>query len=164
MTNSPKNLWLGYAFIVAGLFLIGMTAVSVWNWNRARSWTSTVADVVSIDLNTRTGSGPRSRSTSSTLSAIYEYKWEDHVIRANGISPFDSIECSGDYKRKVAERLRTAKAKRETVTCYVNADSPREAYLNREFRWMPVLMVASVGMLFFGVGCVLVRQQWRRAR
>jgi len=164
MTKSPKNLWIGYAFIVGGLIPIGMAAGAVWNWNRARSWVPTEAGVVAIDLNTNTGTGPRGRSTSTTLSAEYEYKWDDDVVSADGISPFDSIECFVGYKRKIAARLRTAKARGETVTCYVNANSPREAYLNREFRWMPVLIVSAGGMLFSGVGFLLARQQWRQAR
>lgn len=163
MTRSPRNRWFGYAFIVAGFIPIGMAGTTVWNWTRASSWVPTEASVVAIDLMTRSGTGPRGRSTSTTLSAKYEYQWDGGVVSADGISPFNSIECFVSYKRKIAERLRTARAKGETVTCYVNANSPGEAFLNREFRWMPVLIVLAIGMLFTGVGFRLVRQQSNRA-
>lgn len=160
MTKARKISWIGSIFIVIGLVQIGMVAVSTWNWYRARSWIPTRATVIAVDVNT-TSSGPKSRSRSTSLSAEYQYELNDTLIHADGISPFSSIEPFASYKRKIASELRTAKARGETVICFVNGDSSDEAYLKREIRLGAVIIVPLSGLLFLGAGVWIARHQAR---
>ena len=112
-----KNFWFGIAFIIAGLIPAGLAAVSVWDWQRSRSWVEVQAEILSVDLKSRTSSG---RSGSSTLVLVAEYQYKppfaDETIQSDGISPFNRIEFFDSYTYDVAARLRTALRDGETLT------------------------------------------------
>lgn len=159
MAQRPKNAAFGWLFVVAGLVPIGMAALAVWNWNRARSWSTTDASVISAEVVTTAGTGARGRSTSTTLNVVYQYDWEGETVTGSQVSPFDAIECFASHKKKLAARLREAKSSRSTVLCYVNAGDPPKAYIDLEFRWLSTLIMIAIGVLFSGVGTLLVRRQ-----
>lgn len=156
-----KHFWFGIVFILAGLIPAGMVAVSVRDWQCSRSWVETQAEVLSVDLKSKTTTGPHGRSGSS-LKLVVEYQYKppfaEEAFQSYGISPFNRFTFFDSDTRDEAARLREALRDGETVTCYVNPDDPSEAYLNRDFRWGAFLLPSAVALLFCGVGALIA---WR---
>ena len=166
MPTSRNTIWIGYALIAASLVPAAMVGHSLWNWYRARSWVATKASLISVDVVTRTGTGAQGKQTSSTtLSAEYEYDWKECRFHSAAVSPFNHIEVFSGYKRKQAEILRTSAKDGNSVMCFVNPNNPKEAFLRREFRWLSFAVFCVIAVLFFGSGALIVRQQrreWKR--
>lgn len=105
-------------------------------------------------------SGGNHKSTSSLdLLAEYEYEWNGQAYRNNDVSPFQPIEILNQHKRQLAVQLRNAKRLKETVSCFVNPQNPKQAYLELAWRWPSVILFSTIGIVFTGAGVLILRNE-----
>lgn len=149
---------VGYIlFAAAGvLSVLPIRACLSWYW--ARSWIVSSATILSTDLEVTVAARSRGRSMSTrSVVAEYSYVWNGDEFRGTTVSPFNSIEGSADYKKRMAMSLADAFQSRRQVLCYVNPAHPDQAVLFREFRWSVVLVYMSLSIVFWKFGSLMVR-------
>lgn len=151
-TSQRQNLWIGLTLIVAGLVPAGFVAHATWHWYRARTWISTPAKLLLVDVE------QYSQKHSSKLIVEYEYTWEGIMFHNDSFSPFRGIEVFNSYTKSQRSMLAAAVAQKKAVTCYVNPDNPSDAFLNRDFRWGSFLLFSAGALIFSVCGVLLVRQ------
>lgn len=149
---------MGVPLIVGALVLAGITGRAVWAWIDARSWESTTAKIRIAELKP-VWSGMRSNKHGTKLAVAYEYQWDGVTYRNGGVSPFNDIEPSSTWKEAFRKRLQIAAAQRSDATCYVDADNPSFAFLDRNFRIGAFLLNALISMVLGWFGVFLIRRK-----
>lgn len=137
-------------FAAAGAYAAWMLASTVISHQAARAWVETPAEVVSADLRGAQGAANR-------VLAEYRYAFEGREFTSDQVALTDSLESKAAAKR-MHERLAAAKADGESVTAYVDPESPDRAVLYRDFPWRTVLFLVPMVVCFgaFGGGMLVV--------
>jgi hypothetical protein len=156
--SQANRLWMGVPLIVGAIVLAATTVRAVWAWNVARSWVSTPATILNAELKS-VWSGGRGNSHGTKLAVEYEYQWDGVTHRNAGVSPFNDIEPSSAWKEAFRKRLHSAATQRSDVTCFVDADNPSFAYLDRDFRIGAFLVNALISMFLGWIGVFLIRRR-----
>lgn len=135
------------ALVLAGglgflaLWALGGTIYDGW---RANEWVKVRADLIRVDGN----------------EAFYAYTWEGRKLTSSRVGSlrFGGTSEVDDWDDRIADALATAHAEKKPVTAWVNPADPAEAMLDRQVRWMLilVLMPFAFGLAAGGVAGFLV--------
>jgi hypothetical protein len=155
--SQSNRLWMGVPLIVGALLLAATTVRAFWAWNVARSWVSTPATILNAEL--KSVWSLRGNSHGTKLAVEYEYQWDGVTYRNAGVSPFNDIEPSSAWKGAFLKRLHSAAAKRSDTACFVDADNPSFAYLDRDFRVGAFLVNALISVFLGWIGVFLIRRR-----
>lgn len=153
--------------ILGTLFALPFFSVGVWMlWSISttmldaydmRSWQPTPATLGSAGYSTNSG------DDSNTYEAYASYTYEHYGRtytgdRVNHASGSDNI---GDYQQDTGRRLAAAMSRGESITVWVNPDSPHESIVDPSLRWGLIGFKSIFLFVFGGVGLGLLIAIWR---
>jgi hypothetical protein len=146
------------ALVLAGglgflaLWALGGTIYDGW---RAGDWVKVKADLIRVEGN----------------SASYAYTWEGRKLTSSRVGSlrFGGTSEVDDWDDRIADALASAYAEKKPVMAWVNPADPTEAMLDREVRWMLVLILmpfafclAAGGVWgFLALGAKAIGWDWR---
>lgn len=151
--EKPKRQWLaaffGLPFAAGGIAVLVFwtlpTIVDTW---RAQSWEQGEARVTSAGLETRRGDD----STTYRANARYTYSYRGRDYQGDRVTIGGGSDNIGSFQQDLAQRLVRAREAGEPVPVWINPADPREAVLNRDFRWGVLALSLGLGLVFTGVG------------
>jgi len=155
LTGKPLMLF-GLVFMLPGLAITYFLGVRpLWQIQRAQSWPTAQATVLSSEVRTHRGSD----STTYSIQITYAYPWEGREYTSDR---YDfSMGSSSGYQSK-AQVVRTFPAGHQ-FEAYINPANPAEAVINREFQWI-FLAMPAFGSLFVFAGLAVVIGGYRSTR
>lgn len=122
---------------VGGLGLWATTS-SIYDGLRARDWVPVEAQVTHVDTGTAT--------------FVYEFNERKHAGDRVGTFPLGGSTDLDDWEERMDARLSDAIGNKGLVTVFVNPANPAEAMLDREIRWLFVLVITGVALAFTAGG------------
>jgi hypothetical protein len=169
---NAKNLALGAGclmlfalpFAVAGMAVCVWALRDAWVWSEAQHWVETPARLLSAELETRPGEDG-GRVYQAHAQYRYEFAGRDYESRRVAVT--GGSDNVGTYQQDRAEELIKLHRAGKPTVCYVDPDNPAEAVLFRDFRSGIFALKLGAGLLFGGVGWLLIIGGWigyRKAR
>lgn len=151
--SKPKRHWLAVLFglpfagggIAVLVFLVLPATTGTW---RAQSWEQGEAMLVSASLETRRGDD----ATTYRVNARYTYQYRGRDYSSDRVTISDAADNIGSFQQDLARRLIRAREAGRPVPVWINPANPREAVLNRDFRWGVLALSLGLGVVFTGVG------------
>ena len=139
----------GGIFLLAGLaVMIFVAVIPVAKYIESGSWDRAPASVLSSKLNSHRSDG----STTYSVSGRYRYRYNGVEYTSNQVSQYSGSDNFGDYWQQLHSKLSQARSSNRTMLAWVNPSDPREAYLDRTFRWGSVIFGLTFGGVFALVG------------
>jgi hypothetical protein len=132
---------LAALLLAGGLGFLGISGLAgtIYDGWRAKDWVKVRAELIRVD----------------GTDASYAYTWEGRKLTSSRVGSlrFRGSSEVDDWDDRIADALATAYAEKMPVTAWVNPDEPSEAMLDREVRWMLilVLMPFSIGIAALGI-------------
>lgn len=154
--NKPKRHWLaalfGLPFAAIGISLLAFsvlpTITGTW---AAQSWEQGAARITSSSLETNRSDD----STTYRATASYTYEYNGRVYSSDRVTISGGGDNIGSFQRDLSRRLARARATGAPVPVWIDPGDPREAVLNRDFRWGVMALSLGLGVVFTGVGSSL---------
>ena len=117
-----------------GVFATYEIVTMIYDGARAREWTEVQADAV------------------SARSYHYRFGGRDYESDRWGLERLGGSDNIGTWYRDMMDRVETAYKKHRPLAIYVNPADPAEAVIDRNIRWMQVLLFVPFAICFGGVG------------
>ena len=151
--KKPRRHWLmvlfGLPFAAGGIavlvFQVLLTIADTW---RAQSWQQGEARLVSASLESRRGDD----ATTYRANARYTYDYRGRDYNSDRVTISNAGDNIGSFQQDLARRLIRAREAGRPVPVWINPADPREAVLNRDFRWGVLALSLGLGVAFTGVG------------
>lgn len=138
---------LALAFLGVGLFFILGLLQNARDASALRDSVIIPAHVKNVRVVTRPGA--RGSGGSSSVEAEYEFNWDGRIYKSNRLYLWE--EPAHSYLT-----LRAAEVNGTTVPCYVVPSNPNLSVLNKDFSLGPAALGALFGLVFSGVGIMLI--------
>ncbi len=139
----------GLVFFLAGL-APGIIATNTLIKNfRAQSWEAVDARVVSARLNSSTDS---EGSTTYSVEGSFRYRYRGADYVSDQVSFDTGSDNIGSFHQDAYNQLASARQSGQSITAWVNPESPSEAVIFRDIRWGMVLFLYLFLLVFSGVG------------
>jgi hypothetical protein len=140
----------GSIFLLAGLGFTGIFIKPGFQILQARDWKAVPCKIELSEVRSHRGS----KSTTYSVAMEYSYEFNGESYRASRYQFMGGSSRRSKGKRAI---VRNHPPGKET-TCYVDADNPRRAVINRDltsdmaFSFIPLIFVAvGGGIIFFGI-------------
>ncbi len=147
----------GLPFLAFGCFALYQTASLLTEWQSAKQWVETPADILSVDLEQHHDSDG---GTTYEAVCTYRYAFEGEAYRSDRVGLKGGSDNIGDWQQVTHAKLKAAQEQGEHVICYVNPNYPKMAVLFRELRpgmlglWFgfgAVFATAGIGLVCAGI-------------
>lgn len=144
-------LLLALSFTAVGLTAFSAAVSMVWKVHQMQSWQPIQAHLEHAELHSQQGDN----STTYSVRALYHYDFEGRTYRSDRVLPV-AIQSGNSLAQRLADYLESALSDGRPVVAWVNPNDPAQAVLYREQRWGSFTFMASFGLMFGGVGLVLL--------
>jgi len=136
---------LGLPFLAVGGAMLWWAGAMGLRWVRAGDWVEVPAVVEEVSLEHHRGSA-RKRGTSYEVHCTYRYTFAGRQYTGERVGVGSGSDHLGSWQEETYRRLKEARQRGETVTCYVDPDQPDASLLDRRFRWpLFIFYMAMVG-------------------
>lgn len=150
------------AFAIVGVWAAGSLVLVVLEHRAARQWVEAPATVTKSELSSDRGArrrggggGRRGRGNGVRIEVAYRYDHNGETYTGERVG-HATWTMGGPYKVAMHGRLTSAIESGETVTVYVNPDSPATALLDRELTAQAIGVHLLLAVAFGGVGFLLL--------
>jgi hypothetical protein len=153
--------------IFATLFALPFFGVGIWMaWSagstlhdasRMQQWNRVEARLITAGYETRSGD----ESDTYLAYASYTYTFRGGTYTGDRVTIASGADNIGDYQRDMGNALGAALARGETVTVYVDPDTPSESIIDPGIRWGLLGFKSIFVFVFGGVGLGLLIFTWR---
>lgn len=152
---------LGVVFIgLGGWVSWDSTVPHVVHALEVRAWEPTEARLLAVDLQRHTGrSGSRGIGGSTTtyeVKARYSYVWQGASFEGTRVGLMPEPDNIGSWQTETHARLRESLKAKKPVTAWVDPEHPEQAVLDRDPRLGLLALKSIFGLIFMGVGSLLV--------
>ena len=144
-------LTVGALFLLAGIFVAGLTTEQLIAGISAKNWPTSTAVIISSD--TEWQHGTSGGSPTLIAEVVYEYEVNGHSYHNNRISP----NQYGSNKPSHAQREAAAYPVNSSVFVYYNPDDPAQSFLEPGVGWVYLIGLA-VGLAVGLAGLFLLQQ------
>ncbi len=146
-------------FALGGLWALTSMATSVSDYVAMQDWREVPGHVIAGGYETRGGD-------SDTYKAWGEYVYTvDGVEYRNDRVAIDTMADNiGRFQQELGNDLAAAARSGEAIPVWVNPDNPADAIVERRLRWGLVGFKALFGILFSGVGALILWASFRKER
>ena len=163
MSSSNPQSWVsrvfGLVFIVAGLVAFFVTAgTMIVGYVSSSDWIAVPATVHTLELNQKSG-----ESITYSVQSRYSYEYQGTVYENDRVSLSIGSDSFGTYWQDLYTSLQADRSSNE-ISAYINPDNPREAVLDRTFRWKSVGLGSIYLVAFCGVGSFFFWASFRQSR
>ncbi len=135
-------------FLIPGLILIYLSFVPGFKYVTSQNWRQVDADIIAVEQIESRNDG----STTFGVRGSYRYEYDGITFQSSRLGFYSGKDNLGSYQEQLFRRLKTAQSKGETVTAWVDPDSPRSAYLDRTLRGGMFAFMLIFGLVFATVG------------
>ena len=142
-------------FAGVGVFMLHLAVQAILQSQRAEAWAEIPCKILSVDLQTNSGSD----STTYKCVARYSYPYNGQTYESDRVSFSKGADNIGSFQHDCFNDIKS-RSKQGMITCFVNPEDSYEAVLFPAARWgmigfyMIFVLVfggAGFGMLVFGV-------------
>ena len=147
----------GLPFLLAGLAVLVVSPLDTLrlHWLSA-SWNQVPATLHDIDVVSSRGSD----STTYRIVGSYSYIFAGQRYQSSRISYDTGSDNIASDHHRIVSRISSLQ-QRGSLTAWVNPARPEEAFLVRQLRWKKLLFSSVFGVIFAGIGAVMVVFGWR---
>ncbi|MEO1035555.1 MAG: DUF3592 domain-containing protein [Pseudomonadota bacterium] len=155
--------------LVATLFGLPFAAVGVWMLYWTGSTFAQHQDMQSwqrVDATVHAGGYRTNRGDDSDTYlawAEYSYNYNGRTYRSKRVAISSVADNVGDFHQALGQRLSAAAQSGQPVDAWVNTDDPADAVLDRRIRWGMQVFKTIFGLVFGGVGAVVLWAAWSKA-
>lgn len=139
-------------FAGVGSFMAYRTGAVLWEWNEMRSWSEVPAEILAVHLDRHDGGD----SVTYQVRARFRYRVNGVDYEGSRVSLHGGSDNVGEFHENTYRELTRARAKRRSVSCWVDPEDPSRAILYREPRWGLVGFYLIFVVAFGGVGFGLI--------
>ena len=152
MKNFGSSLFLGLfglPFACVAIFATYMISASIWEWQSAKSWIETEAQLKEVSLKTSRGS---EGGSTYCLKGSYSYTFDTQKFTSDQMTFWSMTDNVGKFHQKYYKKLKG----RSSAICYVNPDNPEESVIVRELRIEMIGFFSLFLIMFGGFGFSMV--------
>jgi hypothetical protein len=141
----------GVPFVAAGIFVLLLACRSWWLYFDSASWTSTAAEIVSVELKTKRSSN----RSSYEVACRYRYlvAGKEYESTRIGVTDWGKGNAGADERR--FRSLESARSRGSSWPALVDPSNPARAMLFREIDLSMYLMLL-LGLLVGGAGAIYI--------
>ena len=131
-----------------GVFMLFMIGTELMDAAEMRGWQPVQARLLTAGYETHTD-----EDGSTWLAyATYEYTWHTQAYTGDRVAIAHGADNIGGYQKKLGNRLAGAMSRGETVTAWVDPESPSQSIIDRNPRWGLLAFKSIFVFVFGGVG------------
>lgn len=131
-----------------GSWMLFVIAGELMDASAMRSWQPVQAMLSSAGYETNSGDD----SDTWEAYATYRYSYNGQTYTGSRVDIADGADNIGSYQKDLGNRLADALARGETVTVYVDPESPSDSIVDRSPRWGLLAFKSIFVVVFGGVG------------
>ncbi len=150
--KSTKGGWFAVLFALpfagVGTLVVGWAIHDVWTSLEMRSWDSVTAELSGGGVNYHTGDD----STTYQAFATYSYVYNNQRFTGDRVAVASGSDNIGRFQQNLGSRLKTAYERGESITIFVNPESPSDSVIDPSIRWSLTLFKSLFGLVFAAVG------------
>lgn len=139
-------------FACVGIGAFCYSCYSIYRWEKACSWPTVQATVLSAELETHSDSD----GTTYKAVATYEYEIDGQKYTSDRVSLSGGSDNIGSFQQDLARRLKKHKANGEPVECFVDPSNPQDSLLDRTLRTEMFAFMNIFATVFGAVGLGII--------
>ena len=141
-----------FPFACVGIGAFCYACYSIYRWEKACSWPTVQATVLSAELETHSDSD----GTTYKAVATYEYEFDGRRFTSDRVSLGGGSDNIGSFQKSLARRLKKHKANGEPIDCFVDPSNPQDSLLDRTLRSEMFAFMNIFATIFGSVGLGII--------
>lgn len=152
--RSLLGAFFGLFFLLPGLLIMGWGFLDAGEYIKMQTWQAVPGVIETVDLNSSSDSDG---GTTYKTTATYRYHYMGDNYTGNRASLYDDgYDNIGSFHHDIANKLEDRLNRGGSTDVYINPNDPSDSILIRDFRWGFFIFKFIFGLIFAGVGALVV--------